>query len=131
MSTTQTAKNQTATKPANGAKPETAPAAAQSPETATAEAEKRTRGATPTMPVGALWREAGGKVVAAVIHPNGTEYRETGKGIGSAKGAIEDSGFLFGDLHMDGPEWISARIPAGVELLGYAKIKSFPLPKNQ
>lgn len=125
---TQPAKNDKA-KPANGNAPvnDAKPTMeASAPGTPDAE-EKKVRGIIPTMPACILYR-LGGKVTAAIHHPvDGTSYSETGKGEGSAKGALEDAGYRLGMVVADGHEWIRAKLPAGAELIGYASIKGFPL----
>lgn len=121
-----TAQAQTAPKTAekskapNGQKAETA--------AETAETESKRRGVIPTMPMAIVYRHAG-KVHAVIHHPlDGSTYAESGKGEGSAKGALEDSGFRLSSLSLDGPEWLAAKLPEGAELIGYATLKSFPLP---
>lgn len=121
-----TAQAQTATKndkpkAANGAKAESAP------ETGETESKRR-HGVIPTMPMAIVYR-LDNRVHAVIHHPlDGSTYGESGKGEGSAKGALEDSGFRLSSLSMDGPEWLVAKLPSGAELLGYASLKSFPLP---
>lgn len=128
MANTQTA---TDTKPKNGAKA----AETAAPETTTtapdAEGTSKRRGVVPTMPMGMVYSLPGGRVAAGVFHPaDGTSYVEQGKGIGSAKGALEDSGFVLGALTLEGPEWLADLLPADCALLGYCSIKGFPLPKR-
>jgi hypothetical protein len=90
--------------------------------------EKARRGIAPTMPMAILYRLAG-KVTAVIHHPiDGTSYSETGKGEGSAKGALEDTGFRLASITLDGPAWLVAKVPADAKLIGYAAIRSFPLP---
>jgi len=121
---------QTSNKPAQTpAKNGTAPAAAKAdaPATDSAEAtEPKKRGVVPTMPAAILYKH-GGKVHAAIHHPvDGTSYIETGKGVGSAKGALEDSGFRLSGESLDGPEWLAEKLPEGGELIGFCTIKGFP-----
>jgi hypothetical protein len=114
--------------------PATAPTAPKAAETAPADTdteetkEKARRGIVPTMPMAVLYRRAG-RVHAVIHHPiDGTSYEETGKGEGSAKGSLEDTGFRLSSITSDGPAWLVERVPADVQLIGYASIKSFPLP---
>lgn len=131
--TTETAVNDR--KPKNGQKPaETAPKGETAPTDASADTEetkeKARRGIVPTMPMAILYRLAG-RVHAVVHNPiDGTSYTETGKGEGSAKGAMEDSGFRFSSMSLDAPAWLTEKLPEGANLIGYAGIKSFPLPKQ-
>ncbi len=105
--------------------------AAQAGQDSEGEQETRgRRGVIPTMPGCIIYRQ-GGKVFAAVHHPvDGTSYIESGKGEGSAKGALEDSGFRLSAVYAEGKEWIAEKLPEGAELIGYADIKGFPLPKQ-
>lgn len=128
---TKNAKTETSkAKPAEAApaQTETAPVAADS--AADTDDKKVRRGVVPTMPSCVIY-ELGGRFYAAIHHPvDGTSYTESGKGIGSAKGALEDSGFHLSAMTADGPEWLSDRVPAGATVHGYASIKGFPLPKQ-
>lgn len=108
-----------------------APQAAETPAQAAAQAsedeEKRFRGVLPTMPWAIVFRQ-GDKVHAVIHHPiDGTSYAETGRGEGSAKGALEDVGYKLSPLQGSAPEWIAAKLPEGAALIGYATIKGFPL----
>lgn len=125
---------QTAAKAAkNGAeaKPAETDAAKAAEATKPTEAtEEKRRGAVPTMPAAILYR-LNGRVFAAVHSPvDGKSYIQSGKGEGSAKGALEDTGFRLSSLTLDGAEWLAAKLPAGAELIGYAAIKGFPLPEQ-
>jgi len=72
------------------------------------------------------------RVHAAIHHPaDKTSLIESGRGIGSAKGGLEDMGFLFSAMSNKGPEWLTALVPMKAEIIGYASIKGFPLPKQQ
>jgi hypothetical protein len=94
-------------------------------------AEKRSQGTIPTMPACMVYKAPDGRVVVSIHHPvDKTSISESAKGIGSAKGAMEDEGFILGTLSASGPEWLSALVPAGAELLGFCSIKGFPLPKR-
>lgn len=125
---TSTASKPATSKPANGA-----PAAATEAKEQTQAAEESRRskgGVIPTMPSAVVYF-LNGIYHAAVFHPGDkSKYVETGKGIGSAKGALEDSGFVLSLLQADGPEWMSEFIPEGAVVQGYAAIKGFPLPKQ-
>lgn len=87
-------------------------------------------GAVPTMPMAAVWKTSDGRHTAAVIHPAGGQYAEHARGQGGAKGALEDAGFTLAALSLDAPAWLKARIPADAEVIGFAQVKSFPLPKQ-
>ena len=113
--------------PANASAPAATPA---TPASASEDESTERKGKQPTMPMAIIYRQ-NGRVTAAVFNPlDGTVYAETGKGEGSAKGALEDSGFRLSPLFLDGPQWLTERLPAGAELIGYAKISGFPLPKQ-
>lgn len=133
MSATTTENAPKSPKPANGAKakPDASPDAqtsGESPESSEATAKRR--GIIPTMPAAILYRQ-NGRVYAAIHHPlDGTSYIESGKGEGSAMGALVDSGFRLSSLTDEGAEWLAAKLPAGATLLGYASIKGFPLPSQ-
>lgn len=115
---------------ANGEAPKAPETAADKAETADS-AEKRGRpGAIPTMPHGVVF-EHEGKVHAGIYHPaDKSSYVESGRGPGTAKGALEDAGFILGALTEQGPEWLSDFVPAGAKVHGYAAVKGFPLPKK-
>jgi hypothetical protein len=34
-------------------------------------------------------------------------------------------------LQLDGPAWLSEKVPADANLIGFASIKSFPLPPQE
>ena len=121
-------------KAANG--PETKPAAADAAKASESDSEgsegqeKRRRGVIPTMPEAIIYR-LNGKVFASIYNPvDGSVYTESGKGEGSAKGALEDSGFRLSAVFSDGSTWLAEKLPAGAELIGYCTIKGFPLPKQ-
>jgi len=125
--TAQTAPKPATTKPANGS-PVAAP---ESKEAAQASEETRKKaGIIPTMPAAVIYQYQG--AYHAVVHHPGDKstFAETGKGIGAAKGALEDSGFVLSSLQADGPEWIRELVPEGAVVQGYATIKGFPLPKQ-
>jgi len=129
MATQQTQQTQ-AEKPKNGGSKnqETAPA---TNHVEPSDGTSKRRGVVPTMPMGMLYTRADGRVVAGIYHPaDGTSYVETGKGVGSAKGALEDSGFVLSGLTLDGPEWLSDLLPPDCVLLGYCSVKGFPLPQK-
>lgn len=85
------------------------------------------KGAVPTMP-GAIVYKQGGKVFAVVHHPvDGTTYMQSGKGEGSATGALVDSGYRLSPLSLDAPEWLIAKLPQDATLIGYATLRGFPL----
>jgi hypothetical protein len=131
MTMQSTEKSKSATAPAkNGTTP--AAAKADAPAADSAEAtEPKKRGVVPTMPAAILYKHQG-RVHAAIHHPiDGTSYVETGKGVGSAKGALEDSGFRLSGESLDGPEWLAEKLPEGAELIGFCTIKGFPLPVNK
>lgn len=127
-STTMTQTEKVKPTPAkNGTTPAKADTAQASNE-ATETPEAKKRGVVPTMPAAILYKH-GGRVHAAIHHPvDGTAYIETGKGVGSAKGALEDSGFRLSGESLDGPEWLTEKLPEGAELIGFCTIKGFPLP---
>lgn len=105
------------------------PATEASSDPKTSQANKQ-RGVIPTMPECVIYRKDG-RVIAAVYNPvDGSVYQESGKGEGSAKGALEDSGFRLSLMYDKGPEWLYAKLPAGIEIIGFASIKGFPLPKQ-
>ena len=123
---------------------ESAPAAASSAATATTDApatsapagtaeqtEKKERtGKPPQMPAVAVYH-LGGRVYAGVFNPvNQTKYIESGKGEGSAVGALVDSGFKITELTNEGPQWLQAMLPEGATNVQFAGIRSFPLPKQ-
>jgi len=129
---------QTTSKPKNGQKPSDAQAQHDPENTGgepgttdvTDEARPawRARGIMPTMPM-AVYYKLDNKVIAAIHHPSDkTVLTETGRGIGSAKGGLEDMGFIFSPTSSTGPEWLTALVPARAEIIGYASIKGFPLP---
>lgn len=100
-------------------------------ETPAARPAWRARGIMPTMPMVVYYKQDG-KVHAAVHHPvDKSSLIESGRGIGSAKGGLEDMGFLFSPTSATGPEWLTALVPVQAEIIGYASIKGFPLPKQQ
>lgn len=125
--TTAPAARTTTTAPTNGAQ------TAQG-EGADQEGQKRSRGALPTMPICALYKRADGKVVAEIISPLGEgprfRYSAVGKGQGSAKGNLEDTGFVLSGVHNNPPQWVADRkvIPEGVEIIGFCNVSGFPLP---
>jgi hypothetical protein len=96
------------------------------------EGEERTRGVIPHMPLCVIWRDptapAAKAVTAALIHPRGGEYMVSGRGTGGTRGQLEDEGYPIGPVRVEGPKWVEKRIPAGVEVLGYAPVLGFPLP---
>lgn len=88
------------------------------------------KGKQPTMPMAIVYRQ-NGMVHARVFNPiDGSSYGETGKGEGSAKGALEDMGFRLSPLFLDGPAWLLDCVPTGAAVIGFAKISGFPLPKQ-
>lgn len=128
MTSTQTTKSPAAQTPAkNGTAPVAAKDATPAQDAESAPEAKK-RGVVPTMPAAILYKH-GGRVHAAIHHPiDGTSYIESGKGVGSAKGALEDSGFRLSGESLDGPEWLTEKLPEGAELIGFCTIKGFPLP---
>jgi hypothetical protein len=93
------------------------------------EAAEQKRGQTAQMPHCAIWRDPSTKrVTAALIHPRGGEYLVTGRGLGGTTGELLDLGYPIGAVRVDGPIWVMKRVPAGVEILGFANIQGFPLP---
>ena len=122
-------------KPANGtdaAKPGLEAAKPGEPVKTGEEGEERTRGVIPHMPLCVIWRDpaapAAKAVTAALIHPRGGEYMVSGRGTGGTRGQLEDEGYPIGPVRVEGPKWVEKRIPAGVEVLGYAPVLGFPLP---
>lgn len=112
-------------KPANGNVPAAVLGGADTG--AGTDAEKRSRGVIPTMPAAIVYK-LGERVHAVIHHPaDGSSYAESGKGEGSAKGALEDAGYRLSPLYTDGHEWLAAKLPEGASLIGYANIKGFPL----
>jgi len=90
----------------------------------------RVPGTIPTAPHAVLY-QLEGRYFVAIHHPvNGSSFIVSAKGQGGAKGEAEDSGFLLNALKSRGPDWLRAKAPAGATVIGYAAIKSFPLPKQ-
>lgn len=95
--------------------------------------QKRRKGAIPTMPMCVVYTRQDGRCVAAVVSPKGGRYEAVGRGQGSAMGELVDLGFVLSSLHNNPPEWMTDKgiVPDSVkEILGYATISGFPLPKQ-
>jgi hypothetical protein len=116
----------TAETPATSGAAETAPAT----EAVGEAAQKRGKGAIPTMPICAVYTRPDGKTVAAVVSPAGKRYEVVGRGKGSAVGELVDIGFTLSSLHLDPPVWVTNNkvVPEGMTVVGYANISGFPLP---
>jgi hypothetical protein len=123
---------------ANGPKPTAVapvPAPASNDDAAKAasdaEAEEKTRGAIPNMPVCIIWQDPKTKrVTASLVHPKGGDFRIEARGIGGATGELMDMGYPIGAVRVDGPKWAEKRVPAGVTVLGFANVQGFPLPEQ-
>ena len=122
--------NKPKTDAAEANKPKTDAEASAAPASADAKPAEKKGGKPPAMPHVAVYH-LNGRVYAGVYNPaDKTSYVESGKGEGSAVGALVDSGFKLTDLTPDGPAWIKEFIPPGAEKVQYAGIRSFPLPKQ-
>ncbi len=82
-----------------------------------------------TKPLAIVYQEGSGPVCAGLIDPrtNAMKIRSS-SGPYSALGCWMDEGYNFGPLQMeDIPEWASARLPPGCNMLGVCRIAGFPL----
>lgn len=129
-------KNGNEVKPADAKAPQPADAKADKPgEEKDEKGERVYAGAVPKMPICAIWREPEvngrpGAVVASLIHPRGGELTVRGKGMNGTLGTLADEGYPIGNVRAEGPDWVTARLPAGVTVLGFANVQGFPLPNT-